>query len=444
MDFSTIFKAYDVRGIYPEQINEQAVYRIGQAYAAVRKPKKIAVGRDVRESGKNLKSQLIKALTENGVDVVDIGIITTDQLYFTVGNYGLDGGISVTASHNPGEYNGLKFAESGGRPMDSKDLEAIRDWAASGKERLSGSAGNITELEIIDEYVDHVLGYADEKDIKPLRLVANANFGAVGKGVDKIAERLGLELERLNWEENGTFPKGPPNPLLPGNRDETVALIKSSKPDLGVAWDADADRVFLFTGSGKFVPSAFIIALFVPEILRKYPGSNIVRDVTTTWPIDEAIKAAGGRAVNNRTGHTFMKRRMREVDAPFAAESSGHYYFRDSFYADNGLAPLLMVIEMISKTGKTLDELVGPLMKKYVLSGELNFTVADPARSISLIENNFTGQTDKTDGLVIETDDWRFSVRPSNTEPLFRLNAEAHDQKKLDELVKQITDLINT
>jgi phosphomannomutase len=200
----------------------------------------------------------------------------------------------------------------------------------------------------------------------------------------------------------------------------------------------------MLTGSGKFVPSAFITALLVPQFLKRYPGASIVRDVTTAWPIDEAIKAAGGKPVNNRTGHTFMKRRMRQVDAPFAAESSGHYYFRDSFYADNGLVPFLMMIEMISKSGKTLDELVGPLMGKYSLSGEINFTVADPAHSIDLIEKNINGKTDKTDGLVIETDEWRFSVRPSNTEPLFRLNAEARDQKTLDKLVKEITGLIDT
>jgi phosphomannomutase len=444
MDFNKVFKAYDVRGIYPEQINEELVYRIGQAYSAVRKPKKIAVGRDVRASGEKLKPQLIEALTKNGVDVVDIGTITTDQLYFTVGNYGLDGGISITASHNPGEYNGLKFAESGGRPMSSQDLEAIRDWAASDTKSDSSVSGKVSNLEIIDAYIDHVLDYIDESSVKPLRIVANANFGAVGAGVDKIAERLGLKLERLNWEQDGTFPKGPPNPLLPENRDETISLIKSSKPDLGVAWDADADRVFLFTGSGRFVPSAFTISLLVPLFLTKYPGSNIVRDVTTAWPIDEAIKVAGGKVVNNRTGHTFMKRRMREVEAPFAAESSGHYYFRDSFSADNGLVPFLMMVEMISKSRKSLGELVKPLMDRYVLSGEINFTVADPAQSIALIEKNIKGKKDKTDGLVIETDDWRFSVRPSNTEPLFRLNAEAHDQEALDTLVERITNLINT
>jgi phosphomannomutase len=446
MDFDKIFKAYDVRGIYPDQINEDVAYRIGEAYCAVRRPKKIAVGRDVRASGEKLKPKLIEALVDNGVDVVDIGTITTDQLYFTVGNYGLDGGISVTASHNPGEYNGLKFAEAGGSPMSSEDLEAIRDRSASGKKSKSKTKGKISDLEILDDYVEHVLGYIDESRIKPLKVVANANFGAVGKGVDMIAGRLGLRLERLNWEENGTFPKGPPNPLLPENRDETISLIKKSKPDLGVAWDADADRVFMFTASGIFVPSPFIIALLAPSFLVKYPGSNIVRDVTTAWPIDEAVEEAGGVPINNRTGHTFIKRRMRDMDAPFAAESSGHYYFRDSFYADNGLVPFLMILEMVCKSGKSLDDLVKPLMDRYFLSGEINFTVADPAESIKTIEKKLgpKGEVDKTDGLVVESGDWRFSIRPSNTEPLFRLNAEARDKKILDGLVKEITDLINT
>jgi len=301
-------------------------------------------------------------------------------------------------------------------------------------------------MQILDDYVAHVLAYIDAKKIKPLRVVANANFGAVGRGVDIIAEKLKLQVERLNWQEDGTFPKGTPNPLLPENRDETIAAINSAHPALGVAWDADADRCFFFTGSGKFIPSAYIIALLAPEFLRKYPGSKIVHDVTTAWVMDDAIKSAGGVPIMHRTGHTFIKARMRQEDAPFAGESSGHYYFRDSFYADNGIIPFLKIIEMISVSGKSLDELVQPLMDRYVVSDEMNFQVADPAAAIRKIEAKFgkTGKTDKTDGLVVESDDWRFSVRPSNTEPLFRLNAEAHDRKILDDLIEKIVTLIKS
>jgi phosphomannomutase len=445
-DFSVIFKAYDVRGVYPNEIDEQMVGRIGEAYAAVRKPKKIVVGRDVRSSGEKIKEQLISALLSSGADVTDIGVITTDQLYFSVGQYGFDGGISVTASHNPGEYNGLKFSEAGGAPITSESLTDIRDWAASDNKLLEAQNGKLSRQEILNDYVEHVLSYVDISKIKPLRVLANANFGAVGRGMDIIAKRLSLQLERMNWEQNGTFPKGPPNPLLPENRDETIAEIKETNADLGVAWDADADRAFLFTDDGTFVPSAYIIALLSQEFLKKYPGSKIVHDVTTAWVMDDAIKTVGGLPVINRTGHTFMKARMRQEDAPFAGESSGHYYFRDSFYADNGIVPFLMVLQLISRTGKSLKELVEPLMDKYKVSGEINFQVDNPVEAVRRIETKFgsNSKVDKTDGLVVENSDWRFSVRPSNTEPLFRLNAEAHNQETLDNLVREISNLINT
>jgi phosphomannomutase len=446
MEFNQIFKAYDVRGIFPDQINAEVVARIGEAYAVVRQPGKIAIGQDVRASGEELKGRLIKTLLACGIDVVDIGVITTDQLYFAVGQYGYDGGISITASHNPGEYNGLKFSEKGGAPITSEMLTAMRDWAASENKPVPSKKGELSSQEILDDYVNHVLSYIEVSKIKALKVVANANFGAVGRAIDKIANELNLGLVRLNWQEDGSFPKGPPNPLLPENRDETITLIKSSGVDLGVAWDADADRCFMFAGDGTFIPSAYIIALLAPEFLKKYPGSKIVHDVTTAWVMDDAIKDASGVPVMNRTGHTFMKARMRQEDAPFAGESSGHYYFRDSFYADNGIVPLLMILQQVSDSGKSLKELVSPLMDRYKISGEINFTVADPAKAIEQVESEFApqGQVDKTDGLVVETDKWRFSVRPSNTEPLFRLNAEAHSQEELDSLVKRISELISS
>jgi phosphomannomutase len=446
MEFNQIFKAYDVRGIFPDQINAEVVARIGEAYAVVRQPGKIAIGQDVRASGEELKERLIKTLLACGIDVVDIGVITTDQLYFAVGQYGYDGGISITASHNPGEYNGLKFSEKGGAPITSEMLTAMRDWAASENKPVPSKKGELSSQEILDDYVNHVLSYIEVSKIKALKVVANANFGAVGRAIDKIANELNLGLVRLNWQEDGSFPKGPPNPLLPENRDETITLIKSSGVDLGVAWVADDDRCFMFAGDGTFIPSAYIIALLAPEFLKKYPGSKIVHDVTTAWVMDDAIKDASGVPVMNRTGHTFMKARMRQEDAPFAGESSGHYYFRDSFYADNGIVPLLMILQQVSDSGKSLKELVSPLMDRYKISGEINFTVADPAKAIEQVESEFApqGQVDKTDGLVVETDKWRFSVRPSNTEPLFRLNAEAHSQEELDSLVKRISELISS
>lgn len=441
-----IFKAYDVRGLYPQQINEQVVRRIGEAYTAILKPRKVAVGRDVRAHGESLKKELIESLLSVGVDVVDIGVITTDQLYFAVGRYGFDGGLSVTASHNPGEYNGLKFAEAGAAPISSENLASIGKWAASNNKLSRTKKGELSEQSLLDAYVEHILKYVDPALIKPLRVVANANFGAAGRALEKIAAKLDLDLERMNWQEDGSFPKGPPNPLLAENRDETVSVIKKVKPDFAVAWDADADRCFFFAGDGTFIPSAYIIAILAPLFLEKYPGAKIVHDFTTAWVIDDAIKQAGGLPVTNRTGHTFIKARMRQEDAPFAGESSGHYYFRDSYYADNGIVPFLMIIQLISESGKSLLELVKPLMEKYKISGEINFTVKDPQQSLARIEEHFgpRGKVDKMDGLAISTDEWRFNVRPSNTEPLFRLNAEAYDQVALDKLVKEIAELINT
>lgn len=442
----TIFKAYDVRGIFPEQVNKKVSGRIGEAFAAVLHPKKVGVGRDVRDSGESLKSELIEALLASGVDVVDIGVITTDQLYFSVGKYGFDAGISVTASHNPSQYNGLKFSESGGAPISSENLKAISDWAVSDRQAPRGQRGKLSKLEIIDDYIEHVLSYIDTSNVKPFHILANANFGAVGRGVDKIAEKLNLKLDRLNWSEDGSFPKGPPNPQLPENRDETVSMTKKLKPDFTVAWDADADRVFFYTTEGLFIQSCYVVALLAQIILEKYPRSKIIHDVSTSWAISDAVKKAGGTPVMNRTGHTFIKRRMRQEDAPFAGESSGHYYFRDSFYADNGIVPFLMLIEQISKTGKSLGELVQPLMKSNLVSGEINFTVENPQRTMDLIESKLgrEGEIDRTDGIAINSKGWRICVRSSNTEPLIRFNAEAHNQQTIDKLIQEISKIINT
>lgn len=443
-NFTQIFKAYDVRGLYPSQVNEKATARIAEAYIAVKKPSKIAVGCDVRNSGKNLKESLISTLLKYGVDVIDIGVITTDQLYFSVGNYKLDGGISVTASHNPGEYNGFKFADSGGAPLTSEDLERMRDFASSNQvlERAK-EAGKKEIKEIIDDYIDHVSNYVSSP-IKPMKIVVNANFGAVGRVVDILAKKYNLELERLNWEQDGSFPKGPPNPLLPSNRDETIAIINKSKPDLGVAWDADADRCFFFTGDGTFVDSCYIIPLLAGEILKDNPGASIVHDVTTKFVIEDGIMEAGGLPIMNRTGHTFIKARMRQVDAPFAGESSGHYYFRDSYYADNGIAPFLMILGIMSRTKKSLTELVEPLMSSYFVSGEINFPVKNTRATLEALKSHFgaQGKTDTMDGIAIETKQWRISVRPSNTEPLIRLNVETRSKANLDKLIREATEII--
>ncbi len=442
-----IFKAYDVRAVYPTELNAEVARLVGQAYAVVYQPQKIAVGRDVRASGEELKKELIEGLVSSGVDVADIGTITTDQLYFAVGKYGFDGGISVTASHNPSEYNGFKFAERGGGPITSERLESIRDRTIAEVFEPAKSRGQISTQPLLDDYVEHILSFIESDAVKPLKVVANANFGAAGRAVDKVANhRLKLTLDKLNWEENGAFPKGPPNPLLPENREETSAQIKKTGADLGVAWDADADRVFFFDGQGQFIPSCYIIALIAAEFIKHFSGAKIVHDITLCWVIDDAVKKAGGQPIINRVGHTFIKARMRQEDAPFAAESSGHYYFRDNFSADNGIVPFLMVLQMISKSGKSLEDLVAPLKKNFFVSDEINFKVANPTTVIKLLEDRLTlsGEVDKTDGLSITTTRWRFNARPSNTEPLLRLNAEAKSQDELKQLVSRITVIIKS
>lgn len=440
----SIFKAYDVRGIYPEQIDAQVAERIGQAYAAVQKPRKVAVGRDVRASGEELKRALIKGLLGSGIDVVDIGVITTDQLYFAVGNYGFDGGLSVTASHNPSEYNGIKFIGPGGQALSSKELLRLRDATISCKKISQKKKGILTKQVILPEYIDHVMTYINKSEIKPLHVVANANFGAVSKIIDIVAQELDLMLDKLNWRFDGSFPKGTPNPMLQENRQQTVRLIKKTKPDFGVAWDADADRCFFFTGSGVFVPSCFIISLLATKFLSKHPGSSIVHDMSVNWVIDDTIRAANGKPVSSAVGHTFIKAKMREVDAPFAAESSGHYLFKNSYYADNGVVPFLLILQLVSTTKKSLEELVKPLMLNYFVSGEINFQVGDTAKTLGRIEKEFglLGTINKIDGLAIENSDWRFTVRTSNTEPLLRLNAESKDQAKLAKLVEDVTGVI--
>lgn len=327
--------------------------------------------------------------------------------------------------------------------MTSADLAAVRDWAIGDVQAPSGS-GRVTVRETAESYLDHVLSFVDPARIKELRVVANANFGAVGPLADRLAERLGLHLKRLNWEPDGRFPKGPPNPLLSANRAETIQAVKAGSADLGVGWDADADRCFFFTASGRFVPGCFITALLARRILEDHPGEPIIYDLTHVWAVEDAVKEAGGVPVMDRVGHTFIKARMRARAAPFAGESSGHYYFRDNFSADNGLIPFLLVCELIGKSGKSLDELLEPYFSRYFVSDELNYPAADAAGAMQKLREHYAdGEQSGLDGLSVQYETWRFNVRPSNTEPLLRLNVEsrASEQEMLDR-VAEIEEVI--
>lgn len=444
-----IFKAYDIRGIYPIEINEEIAYKIGQAYVQAIKPEgKVAVGMDVRLSSPQLKKAVIEGLTDAGIEVMDIGLISTEMLYFAVGNYNLAGGIAVTASHNPAEFNGMKMVKAGAAPISSDNgIFEIRDLVMADTKISSPTKGKVETKDIMSDFAHYMLKYVDKDKIKPTKIVANANFGyeaIVLREVIKAGD-LPITLVGLNDLPDGNFPKGRPDPFLPENRPEFVELVKSSGADFGAAWDADADRIFFCTGKGRFVDSYFMSAAMIAYILQKNPGATVVYDPRYTWALIDSAKENGGKAVLERVGHSFIKARMRKDNAIFSGESSGHTYFRDFWFADSGIIPLLLVLEMISSKNQTLDEILQPYFEKYFISGEFNNKVADSAATMTKIEAKFSDAIiSKIDGLSIEYPEWRASIRSSNTEPLLRLNVEAKSEKTMEEKRDLLLDLIRT
>lgn len=443
-----IFMAYDIRGVYPKELNEQDAYKIGQAYAKFIKPKNVTVGMDVRTSGSKLKKELIRGLTDAGVDVVDIGIISTDMIYFAVANYGYDGGIVVTASHNPKEYNGFKLVREKSIAISSDTgLFDIRDLVLKNIQVKSAKKGKVSKCEILDDYINHVLKFIDVKKIKSMKVVLSANFGLAGKVAKKIIEKIPTKIKYscLDCDPNGKFPKGRPDPLIPERREETAELVKSQKADLGVAWDADADRCFFLDENGKFIEGYFIVGLLAKYLLKNNHGEKILYDPRLTWATIETVKNAGGIPLINKAGHTFIKDRMRSEDALFAGEMSAHYYFRDNFYADNGMIPFLLIMEILSTENKTLSEILKPELDKYFISGEINSEVKNIPAVLKKIEKKYSdGKIEHIDGLSVEYKDWRFNLRGSNTEPKIRLNVESYDKRlmeeKRDELLKLIRE----
>ncbi len=444
-----MFKAYDIRGIYPEEINADIIYAIGQAYAQLFSPQTVVVGHDVRTSGPELYKSLIKGLVDAGVNVVTIGGISTEMLYFAVGQFGYDGGLTVTASHNPAEYNGLKMVRAGAEPVTGETgVYAIRDLVpellAAPIKKVPGS---VTERDVFDEYRSFLFTLVDPESFRPLTVVANANFGFQGKFAERILEGTPVKLSLLNGEPDGTFPKGRPDPFVPENRAEFVAKIQAEAPDFGVAWDADADRCFFATGEGTFLEAYYMNAILAQALLAEHPGEKIIYDVRYTWAIIDAVKDVGGIPIQSRVGHSYIKEAMREHGALFCGESSGHYYFRDFFYSDTGMLPFLLVIKLLSESGKTLEEFARPLLDRYVVSGEINREVGSVEAVLGRIKSAFADATviDETDRLSIEYGrDWRANIRTSNTEPLLRLNVEASSQELMEERRDQILALIES
>lgn len=445
-----VFKAYDIRGVYPDEIDEAAYNRIAKAYVSLFKPKTVVVGMDARLSSPPLKAALTEGFLEAGVDVVDIGEITTDMLYFAVGAYDYSGGIVVSASHNPKQYNGMKLVREKVAAISSDTgLFDIRDLLKEEKDASvrSDRRGNLTERDILDDYLRHVLKSVDRAAIKQFRFVGNANFGYVSRALARLVQELNQHLIPLNFEPDGSFPKGPPDPMLPGNRTEIEKLVKDEQTDFGVAWDADADRVMFFDEGGRFISGAYVTALLADILLEKYGHDNaIIFDPRVIWPTLEVVEKKGGRAIVSKGGHAFMKDRMRNENALFAGEMSAHYYFRDNFYADNGIIPFLLILEHLSKLGKSFSEMMAPYMAGHYMSGELNYKVKDIEKVIAAVREKYQGQgtEDFTDGYSLESGNWRFNIRPSNTEPLLRLNIEARKDGLVDQIKNQIEQIIES
>ena len=444
------FKAYDIRGVYPEDIDEKGYYRIAKAYVYLFKPKTIVVGMDARVSSPPLKAALTEGFRDAGVDVIDIGKITTDMLYFAVGEYDYSGGVVVSASHNPKQYNGMKLVREKVTAISSDTgLFDIRDLLKEGKdaEVTSDKKGSLTERDILDDYLRHVLKWIDTGSVKRFRFVGNANFGYVSRGVRKLVQDLNLDMLPLNFEPDGSFPKGPPDPMLESNRAETEQLVRDEHTDFGTIWDADADRVMFVDEGGRFISGAYVTALLADILLAKYGGDNaIIFDPRVIWPTLKVVESRGGRPIISKGGHAFIKDRMRKENALFAGEMSAHYYFRENFYADNGMIPFLLILEHLSKLGTSFSEMMAPYMAGHFMSGELNYKVKDIQKVIAAVRQKYHGQGDEdfTDGYSFETPEWRFNIRPSNTEPLLRLNIEARKDGLVDKVKGEIEQIIDS
>ena len=442
------FKAYDIRGQVPDDLNDDIAYRIGRALVEVVGGRSFVVGRDMRLESPGLSSALIKGLTQGGANVIDIGLCGTEEVYFATSHYQADGGIMITASHNPKGYNGMKLVREHSKPISGDSgLFAIRDRVEAGQLGEPAAApGQVQEAFDKSAYIDHLLTYIDVSALKPLKILADPGNGAVGPVIELLKARLPLHIDVINGEPDGEFPNGVPNPLLPENRELTRNAVLERQADLGLAWDGDFDRCFFFDGQGRFIEGYYLVGLLAEMLLRKHPGSKIIHDPRLTWNTIEQVQAAGGEAIQSKTGHAFIKERMRLEDAVYGGEMSAHHYFRDFAYCDSGNIPWLLVAELMSVSGKSLAQLVDERIEAFPCSGEINFQVPDVKAVIDRVMAFYLPlqpTVDRTDGVSVAFADWRFSLRGSNTEPLLRLNVESRaDQTLLDERVRELSSLI--
>jgi len=447
-DRISCFKAYDARGKVPDELNAGIAYRVGRAYAEFIKPRRVAVGRDVRLSSEELFAALTDGLTDSGVEVLDLGLCGTEQVYFAAFHLELDGGIMITASHNPVDYNGLKFVRECAKPLSGDSgLKDIRRIAEANAFSEAGPKGSIVKTDLGTEYVEHLLGYlADRQQLKSLKIVANPGNGMAGPVIDMLEPHLPFEFIKIQHEPDGTFPHGIPNPLLPDRRAATINAIKTHGADLGVAWDGDFDRCFLFDHNGRYIEGYYIVGLLGAQLLQQNPGETIVYDPRLTWNTIELVTQNDGEPVQSKSGHAFIKETMRKVNGIYGGEMSAHHYFRDFGYCDSGMVPWLLLTAMISARDKTLAELVDARIERYPVSGEINVEVADPRAVIDKVQAHFNSlphEIDHTDGLGMDFGRWRFNLRCSNTEPLLRMNVESRgDREMMEQRRDEILDLI--
>ncbi|MDR2216293.1 MAG: phosphomannomutase [Nevskiaceae bacterium] len=436
----TAFKAYDVRGRIPTELNETLAYQIGQAYAAFVKPRRVCVGRDIRLSSAKLCEALVRGLCDSGVEVSDIGLCGTEGVYFATFAYEFDGGIMVTASHNPPDYNGMKFVREQSRPIsaDTGLMDMARLIESGQLPAKAATPGKVTPLDINARYDAHLLGYVDHAALKPLKVVVNAGNGGAGMVVDRLEPKLPFRFIKIHHEPDGTFPNGVPNPMLEENRQSTIDAIREHGADVGLAWDGDFDRCFFFDEHGTFIEGYYLVGLLAEVFCKREAGARIVHDPRLTWNTLDIVQRNGGKAVLSKSGHAFIKQVMRDCDGAYGGEMSAHHYFRDFSYCDSGMIPWLVVLQVMSETGKTLSQLVGERMKLFPASGEINRKL-DPSKGgakavLEKAQKHYEARAksiDHTDGLSVEFDDWRFNLRASNTEPLVRLNVESRGDEAL-------------
>ncbi|HET7747656.1 MAG TPA: phosphomannomutase/phosphoglucomutase [Vicinamibacteria bacterium] len=441
----SIFKAYDVRAIHPTQIDGEVARRVGRAFVDYLKAKTIAVGRDVRLSSPEIASGFIAGARSEGCDVVDIGVAGTDMMYFHVASRGLDGGAIITASHNPKEYNGIKMVRRGAYALSGDaGIKEIKEAVMAGRFSDEGTGrGGLRAETISDDYAEHCLSFAERGVIRRGRAVLDPGNGMGAVGAAAVFARLPLETVRMYFDLDGTFPNHPPDPLVEENRREIAERVRAEKADLGIAWDGDADRCFFIDDTGEFVPGDFVTALLGEAFCGKEKGAKIVYDVRASRAVKDRVEAAGGTALMHRVGHAFIKKRMRDENAVFGGEVSGHFYFRDNWFADNGMIPAVVVLEMLGRSGRRFSELLAPLRERYHISGEINSRVSDVEGALRRLEEKYRdGRVLKLDGLSVDYDDWHFNVRPSNTEPLLRLNLEAYARADMERRRDEVLEII--